>query len=339
MSTALPLLRSAAAQMDALGEYGAAAAAFAIVGEVAACLGQVWAATRALSRAEELAVETGQDRWLARVQLARALLAARRGPNERGVRWTARRAMLSVRPVDRDRAELIEAVELTSRQRWCEAYDTLVGLVDRPGGPRPELVAWGLLSHFADAAVHSGRVAEARRLVSRSGEVEGVFEYDAALADLMYATAVLSDTAHADACFEVLLSHNPSRWPWLRGRAHLAYGEHLRRERHVAAARPHLIAARRLFDAMEATAWERRAAVELRAAGVRDSVTGSIQLVDVPLSAQELQIAEMAAKGLTNRQIGQALYLSPRTVGSHLYRIFPKLQITSRIQLAALLAR
>ncbi|MEZ0076470.1 response regulator transcription factor [Planotetraspora sp. GP83] len=53
------------------------------------------------------------------------------------------------------------------------------------------------------------------------------------------------------------------------------------------------------------------------------------------LSAQELQIARLAAAGLSNREIGQRLYLSPRTVGSHLYRIFPKLNITSRSQLAS----
>lgn len=47
-----------------------------------------------------------------------------------------------------------------------------------------------------------------------------------------------------------------------------------------------------------------------------------------------MQIAQLAVEGLTNREIGQRLYLSPRTVGSHLYRIFPKLSITSRAQLA-----
>ena len=53
------------------------------------------------------------------------------------------------------------------------------------------------------------------------------------------------------------------------------------------------------------------------------------------LTPQELQIAQMAADGLTNREIGEKLYLSHRTIGSHLYRIFPKLDITSRAQLAA----
>ncbi len=57
------------------------------------------------------------------------------------------------------------------------------------------------------------------------------------------------------------------------------------------------------------------------------------------LTPQELQIAQLAANGLSNRDIGQQLFLSHRTVGFHLYRIFPKLGITSRAQLAAVLAR
>jgi DNA-binding CsgD family transcriptional regulator len=55
------------------------------------------------------------------------------------------------------------------------------------------------------------------------------------------------------------------------------------------------------------------------------------------LSAQEARIAELAADGLSNREIGQRLFLSHRTVGSHLYRIFPKLGITSRGQLSGAL--
>ena len=54
------------------------------------------------------------------------------------------------------------------------------------------------------------------------------------------------------------------------------------------------------------------------------------------LTPQELQIAQMAADGMTNREIGERLYLSHRTVSSHLHRIFPKLEVTSRTQLGAI---
>jgi DNA-binding NarL/FixJ family response regulator len=56
------------------------------------------------------------------------------------------------------------------------------------------------------------------------------------------------------------------------------------------------------------------------------------------LTAQELQIAQLAAKGLSNREIGERLFLSHRTIGTHLYRVFPKLGITSRAELSVALA-
>lgn len=73
-----------------------------------------------------------------------------------------------------------------------------------------------------------------------------------------------------------------------------------------------------------------RAARELRAVGGPD-VRGRNSTT---LTPQELQIAQLAAQGLSNRQIGERLFLSHRTVGSHLYRIFPKLNISARSQLA-----
>ena len=91
--------------------------------------------------------------------------------------------------------------------------------------------------------------------------------------------------------------------------------------------------ARQVFDALGCVPWAERARQELRASGEqsRPRIPGARD----QLSPQELQIAQLAGGGLTNREIGQRLYLSHRTVGSHLYRIFPKLDITSRAQLAA----
>jgi DNA-binding NarL/FixJ family response regulator len=89
------------------------------------------------------------------------------------------------------------------------------------------------------------------------------------------------------------------------------------------------------FDAMGAVPWADRARQELRASGetVRQHAPDRREY----LSPQETQIAQLAADGLTNREIGERLFLSHRTVGSHLYRTFPKLGITSRSELAAAL--
>jgi DNA-binding CsgD family transcriptional regulator len=105
----------------------------------------------------------------------------------------------------------------------------------------------------------------------------------------------------------------------------------------VAESRAPLRAARDAFDALGAVSWGERARQELRASG-ETSRRRIPQAWDL-LSPQELQIARMAAKGLTNREIGQQLYISRRTVDSYLYRIFPKLGVTSRSQLQATLGR
>ncbi|GAA3923974.1 helix-turn-helix domain-containing protein [Actinoplanes auranticolor] len=96
-----------------------------------------------------------------------------------------------------------------------------------------------------------------------------------------------------------------------------------------------LQAAREVFDALGASAWSDRARQELRAAGTssprRDPAAAD------RLTSTELHVAQLAAEGLTNREIGERLYVSPRTVSTHLQRMFPKLGVTSRGELAAVL--
>jgi DNA-binding NarL/FixJ family response regulator len=120
-----------------------------------------------------------------------------------------------------------------------------------------------------------------------------------------------------------------------RGRLQLAFGEWLRRHRRAAESRVHLRAARETFDALGLVPWSERARNELRAAGeISPRRTPDAR---EQLTAHELSIAQLAADGLTNREIGQRLYLSHRTVSTHLHRIFPKLGITSRADLPAVL--
>jgi pimeloyl-ACP methyl ester carboxylesterase len=89
--------------------------------------------------------------------------------------------------------------------------------------------------------------------------------------------------------------------------------------------------ARDTFDRLGALGWAEQARQELRAAG--ESSTRRAPEAWDQLSPQEMQIAQMLALGLSNKEIGQRLYLSHRTVASHLYRVFPKIGVTSRAQL------
>lgn len=123
------------------------------------------------------------------------------------------------------------------------------------------------------------------------------------------------------------------RWPVDLARTQLLYGERLRRARATSEARSHLTAAFDTFRRLGATPWAHRAQQELRAAGHTGTPAVPAAKPAEVLTPQQLQIAEMAATGLTTKQIGQRLYLSHRTVGTHLYQIFPKLGITSRAAL------
>ena len=144
---------------------------------------------------------------------------------------------------------------------------------------------------------------------------------------------MLADDDHAEDLYLEALGRDLTRWPWARARLQLAYGSWLRRQRRVAESRAPLRAARTTLEFVGARSWAELARAELRAAGERDP--GAAPAAHDALSAQEMEIARLAGAGLSNREIGERLYLSHRTVGSHLYRIFPKLNITSRGQLTA----
>ncbi|MFG3206638.1 LuxR C-terminal-related transcriptional regulator [Streptomyces sp. NPDC048192] len=113
----------------------------------------------------------------------------------------------------------------------------------------------------------------------------------------------------------------------------LLYGERLRRLGDPAGARSRLTAALTVFQRLGAGPWAARTSAELRAAGRNQSLPAAEGTGTESLTAQELEIALLAAEGLTNKQIGERLFLSHRTVSTHLYRVFPKLGITSRATL------
>jgi DNA-binding NarL/FixJ family response regulator len=131
------------------------------------------------------------------------------------------------------------------------------------------------------------------------------------------------------------------RWVFDYARVQLLYAQRLRRIRASRESRHHLLrSALAAFENAGAQPWADRAARELRAVGLsrtspaEDEITGPSAL-----TRHELEIAQLAAAGYTNKQIGERLRLSPRTVSTHLYRIFPKLGITTRAALRDALTR
>jgi DNA-binding CsgD family transcriptional regulator len=153
------------------------------------------------------------------------------------------------------------------------------------------------------------------------------------------ARALIADGPPAEALFRQALSSGAERWPFDRAWAELHFGAYLRRARRIAEARPLLAAALGTFRDLGAVPWAQRAETELAAAGATpdsgsapDPAPGTRTAFAV-LTPQQRAVAELAARGLTNPQIGARLSISPKTVSIHLSRVFAQLNITSRARL------
>ena len=192
---------------------------------------------------------------------------------------------------------------------------------------------WCLLD-VVEAAVRTGRLDAARAHVNamRSAEVDRI---SPRLAMLTAGAAALTadDDIQANEMFlQAMEVADGRRWPFDRARIQLAYSERLRHQRDPELARTVLLEAMDTFEHLSAQPWVRRTSRQLRAAGVPPRP--SDRQPDAPeLTGAEYRVAQLAASGLTNRQIGEQLFLSHRTIGAILYRIFPKLGVTSRAAL------
>src|SRR5919197_3387425 len=221
--------------------------------------------------------------------------------------------------------------------RHADAYASADRLFDPADSAYHPVISSWLIADLAEAALHIDELDAARARVAqveaRVGDRPGTW----IALELRHARALVADPAEAGERFDEALSGDLTRWPFQRARIQLAHGQWLRRRRRVAESRAVLRAARDTFDALGCAPWSEQARRELRASGERSR--RPVPEARDELTAQELQIARLAAEGLSNREIGQRLYLSHRTVSTHLYRVFPKLGITSRSELSGALAR
>jgi DNA-binding CsgD family transcriptional regulator len=198
----------------------------------------------------------------------------------------------------------------------------------------PELFvsAWAL-SELIEAATRSNESDEARGGVERLAAITAVAGNDWALGIEARSRALVSEGEMAQRLYlEAIERLNRTRLRPELGRAHLLYGEWLRRENRRVEARAELRLAHEMFVAIGMEAFADRARIELLATGEkvrrRDAETRD------ELTAQERQIAQLARDGLSNPEIGARMFLSPRTVEWHLRKVFTKLGVTSRRDLA-----
>ena len=206
------------------------------------------------------------------------------------------------------------------------------GLFDDSGAPLHFHLSCYAVADYAAAAVLTGRAEEAAAALRRVTAEVGDGASPRLRQILSRAAALLADPEEAGAHFqEALADPTGQRWPFERAQLWLEYGEWLRRRRRVAEARDALAKARDVFEGLGAVHWSERAQAELRAAGV--AVDSAPRDALGALTPQRRRIVRLAAQGLTNREIGERLFLSPRTVGTHLYQAFPVLGVTARSQL------
>ncbi|WP_101949463.1 helix-turn-helix transcriptional regulator [Mycobacterium sp. 3519A] len=188
---------------------------------------------------------------------------------------------------------------------------------------------------WAEAAARSGQPERAAEMMTaylawathRDSPVVG--------ANVHRCRALLGPDDEAEAHYRAAIRlYDGINRPMARARCELLYGEWLRRMRRRSESREPLRGALRVFDRIGARSWAERARAELRATG--ETVAALSEPGGAQLTPQELQVVRLAAAGLSNRDIGAQLFISPRTAGYHLYKAFPKLGVAGRHELASL---
>jgi DNA-binding CsgD family transcriptional regulator len=332
---ALPFLRAAAAGARAQGRLSLLT--HTLVFEAWADL-RPGAVRQAITRAAEaarIAEEIRTLRYMVAAQLAQAIAGAEQGDDETSERLIAgaeallvpmgANPMLSLPAYARGRLAL-------AREQFGEAYEHLVRIFDPEGAAFHPFVRGWAIADLADAAVRGdGDLDAVRGYLAEWEQIAAATQAPHLQVQVAYATAILATDAVAERHFRAAIASAQADWPFYVARAQLAYGAWLRRRRRMTQSRAPLREAAETFEALGLLRYAERARRELRASGetVRRRDPGAW----AQLSPQELQIAQLAAEGLSNREIGEQLYLSHRTVESHLYRLFPKLGVTSRAQL------
>jgi DNA-binding CsgD family transcriptional regulator len=337
MATGKTFLSRAVGGLREQGRLGMLAQALVHHAWVATHTGDWKEAMRDGTESAVLARDTQQPQFGVTGELVAALAAALRGEDVETMLAEPERALLAAGagPLLAP-AHLARGAMAAGEGRHEDAFRHLLPIFDEEAPAFHRFMRW---SGVLDLAEAGGRGEHSDWVAGVVDELECIGRKSGSpilLTGLACARPLLADEEEAEALFERALQDNTAGYPFLRARTLFSYGRWLRRHRRGADSRGPLRAAVESFDVLGAASWGRRARQELRATGER--LGPRTPEARDRLTPQELQIAELAAEGLANREIGQRLFLSHRTIGSHLYRIFPKLEITSRSQLRDALA-
>jgi DNA-binding CsgD family transcriptional regulator len=217
-------------------------------------------------------------------------------------------------------------------------YEQALMSAESATGPPFHTSSHRALPELVEAGVRSRRPAVAAEALERLSESTQASGTDWALGVEARSRALLSTGAAAESLYrEAIERLDPGPLRPDAARAHLLYGEWLRRQSRRVDARHHLRTAHEMLNGMGASGFAERARRELLATGEtarRRTVETATELTD-----QEACIARLVAEGLTNMEIGAQLFISTRTVEWHLRKVFTKLGVGSRRELRTLLRR
>jgi ATP/maltotriose-dependent transcriptional regulator MalT len=331
---AIGLSRSALVELDSLGADASRAVMNSVLEWTLIDAGRWDAALEAAALSRSLSSGSRMKVVAGAADAATATVLAARG--EHGT--ASRLASEALAGVRREQCSAVESraryalgLSAFAAGHYSEAFGHFSRMFGEDGVPLHWHSSMTGIADLADAASRAGRAEDGRRLLRRIEDHLPPEPSARVTVLLARARGHLAPAPAAEAHFRSAVENpHASRWPFDHASARLAFAEWLRRQRRVTEARPLLEAAREAFRELGAQPWLDRAEGELRASSV--NVPG-IATAPESVTPQQWEIARLAAAGLSNREIGSRMFLSPRTVASHLYRVFPKLGVRDRAQL------
>jgi DNA-binding CsgD family transcriptional regulator len=340
---AIRLLQDAIQRLRAPGVRGTSGGSLTVLGWAYIDTGRWDDALDVAAEAASLAEANQMELVAASADVITATVLALRADSSAARRHAAR-ALATVDPAEcglvAARARRALGVAALTDGSYLQAFTQLRGLFSEDGTALHNYASYLGVADLAAATVRADRRIEGCEVIEHAlSHLDG--RTSARLEQLIArARGILAGPDEAEAHFDKALSDPAGdQWPFERAQLRLDYAEWLRRRRRINHAKPVLAEALGTFQRLGARSWAQRAQAELRASGV--AVTGAPGEPDAleELTPQQRQIVRLAIDGLTDREIGDRLFLSPRTVSSHLYRSYPKLGVASRHQLRDVIAR
>ena len=340
---AVTLLHDAMQRLQAPGMQGTSGLGVTALGWAYIDLGRWDEAQEAAAEAADLAEAKQMDLIAAAADVIAATVLALRGDSG-AARRHADRALGTADPAEcgliAARARRALGIAALADGSYLLAFTQLRRLFSEDGAPVHNIFSYLGVADLAAAAVRADRGMEGQDVLERALSHFGGPASPRLEQLIARARGILADPGGAEAHFDKALSDPAGdQWPFERAQLRLDYAEWLRRQRRINDAKPVLTQALGTFRRLGARSWTQRAEAELRACGVAVADAPGEPDALWELTPQQRQIVRLASDGLTNAQIGDRLFLSPRTVSSHLYRSYPKLGVAGRYQLRDVIAR